>query len=105
MGDRTPVEDVRDPSQPRLHRLFHATQRKHVPVRSPGEHRGHRASAGVLRGAHRDWIASAPWVLPGRVATHGCRHSRRPTFDGPPDYSDLSSVDGWEAHLERTFEL
>jgi hypothetical protein len=33
----------------------------------------------------------------------GIRDDRRPT--DAPDYSDLSSLDGWEAHLERTFRL
>ena len=33
----------------------------------------------------------------------GIRDDVRPT--DAPDYSDLGSVDGWEAHLERTFEL
>src|SRR6476646_10437179 len=33
----------------------------------------------------------------------GIRDDLRPT-DGP-DYSDLRSVEGWEAHLERTFRL
>jgi trehalose 2-sulfotransferase len=33
----------------------------------------------------------------------GIRDDQRPT--DAPDYSDLRSVDGWEAHLERTFEL
>lgn len=33
----------------------------------------------------------------------GIRDDQRAT--DAPDYSDLSSVDGWEAHLERTFEL
>jgi len=33
----------------------------------------------------------------------GIRDDMRPT--DAPDYSDLSSVDGWEAHLERTFQL
>ena len=33
----------------------------------------------------------------------GIRDDHRPT--DAPDYSDLRSVDGWEAHLERTFEL
>jgi trehalose 2-sulfotransferase len=33
----------------------------------------------------------------------GIRDDPRPT--DAPEYSDLRSVDGWEAHLERTFEL
>jgi LPS sulfotransferase NodH len=33
----------------------------------------------------------------------GIRDDERP-LDGP-DYSDLTTVDGWEAHLERTFTL
>jgi trehalose 2-sulfotransferase len=33
----------------------------------------------------------------------GIRDDQRPT--DTPDYSDLRSVDGWEAHLERTFQL
>ena len=33
----------------------------------------------------------------------GIRDDVRPT--DAPEYSDLRSVDGWEAHLERTFEL
>jgi trehalose 2-sulfotransferase len=33
----------------------------------------------------------------------GIRDDQRPT--DAPDYSDLRAVDGWEAHLERTFEL
>jgi LPS sulfotransferase NodH len=33
----------------------------------------------------------------------GIRDDSRPT-DGPP-YSDLRTVDGWNAHLERTFQL
>lgn len=33
----------------------------------------------------------------------GIRDDQRPT--DAPDYSDLRSVDGWEAHLERTFRL
>lgn len=33
----------------------------------------------------------------------GIRDDTRPT--DAPGYSDLRSVDGWEAHLERTFEL
>lgn len=33
----------------------------------------------------------------------GIRDNLRPT--SPPDYSDLRTVDGWEAHLERTFRL
>ena len=33
----------------------------------------------------------------------GIRDDRRPT--DAPDYSDLSAVDGWQAHLERTFRL
>jgi trehalose 2-sulfotransferase len=33
----------------------------------------------------------------------GIRDDLRPT--DAPDYSDLRSVDGWEAHLERTFQM
>jgi trehalose 2-sulfotransferase len=33
----------------------------------------------------------------------GIRDDLRPT--SAPEYSDLRSVDGWEAHLERTFQL
>ena len=33
----------------------------------------------------------------------GIRDDARPT--NAPEYSDLRSVDGWEAHLERTFRL
>jgi len=33
----------------------------------------------------------------------GIRDDLRPT--DAPDYSDLRSIDGWEAHLERTFQL
>jgi trehalose 2-sulfotransferase len=33
----------------------------------------------------------------------GIRDDQRPT--DAPEYSDLSSLDGWQAHLERTFRL
>ena len=105
MGDRTPVEDVRDPSKPRLHRLFHATQRKHVPcdllastgvAGRPLEYFEARAETGLP--PHPGYFLAG---LPRTGA--GIRDDQRPT--DAPDYSDLGSVDGWEAHLERTFEL